>query len=132
MRLNLLLTLTSQKIPTFLLLTLFYVLQLKSDEQFKNCLDKEQTRPVGGNLTGLYDSIVTFANGHPDETNFCCDINLKCEVMASPTLCPNLVPPRTFNQCGSINNSKFCASYGAGPLHGGLCGGIVGNANSID
>jgi len=125
------LTLTGQKISTFFLPILFNTFQLKGNDQFKECLDKEQTNPPGANLTGMYDTINSFGNKQPDKTNFCCDMLLKCEVMSSPTECPFLNPPRIFIQCDSINNSKSCIAYGASPLPSGLCGGISGNANPI-
>src|SRR5438128_1723169 len=132
MKLNLPLTLTSQKISIFLLLILFNIFQLRSDEQFKECLDKEQTRPPVANLTGMYDAINAFASKYTDKTNFCCDILLKCELMSSQTQCPNLFPPRIYTQCDSINNAKFCISYGSSSLPGNVCGGILGNANPIN
>jgi len=124
--------LTLARISTFLLLILFNTFQLKSDEQFKACLDKEQTRPAGANFTGMYDTINAFGRKYPDKTNFCCDTLQKCELMPSPILCDNLVSPRIFTQCVTINNAKFCISFGSSSLPGGVCGGILGEANPID
>jgi hypothetical protein len=115
--------LTSQKTSTFLLSILLNTLQLKGDDQFKSCLDTEQTNPPGANFTGMYDTINNFAIKQPDKTHFCCDIRLNCGVMTSPAECPFLSPPRIFIQCNSINS--------ASPLPSGLCGGILGNANPI-
>src|SRR6266498_810952 len=116
MKLNLSLILTSQKITIFLLSILFNIFQLKGDEQFKSCLDKEQTKPAGANLTGMYDAINNFGSKQPDKTYFCCDVLLRCDVMSTPTECPGFAPPRIFTQCSSIKNSKFCIAYGASPL----------------
>src|SRR6266516_3135721 len=118
--------------PVLLLLTLLNTSPMRGGEQFKKCLDNDQTRPAGGNLTGLYDVINAFASKQSDQTNFCCDSSLKCDLMSSPTQCPNLVPPRIFTQCNSVNNAKFCIAYGSSSLPSGLCGGILGNANSTD
>src|SRR4051794_23560335 len=105
-RLNLPLTLTSQKISTFLLSILFNTFQLKGDVQFKRCLDTEQTYTPGANLTGLYDAVNSFGNKQPDKTRFCCNESLKCGVMPSPTECAFLYTPRIFIECDSIYNSK--------------------------
>ena len=108
MKLNLPLILTSQKILTFLLSMLFNTFQLKGDDQFKECLNTEQTHSPGANLTGMYETINSFGSQQPDKTHFCCDILLKCGVMSSPGECPFLFPPRIFIQCDSgIFNSTF-------------------------
>src|SRR4051812_27791730 len=129
MKLNLL---TSQKISTFLLSILFYTFQLKCDEQFKQCLDAEQTNSSGFDLAKMYETIKNFSSNLPDKTNFCCDVLLKCGVMTTPTECGFLVTPRKFVQCDTIGNSKSCIAYGASSLPSALCGGILGNANPIN
>jgi hypothetical protein len=123
--------LTSKKTSIFLLSILLNTLQLKGDEQFKKCLDIEQTQAPGANRTGMYDAIKSFAIEQPDKTNICCDILLNCRVMTSPTECPFLNPPRIFIQCNSINSSKSCVAFGSSTSPSGLCGGILGNANPI-
>ena len=99
--------LTIQKIFTFLLPILLCTYELKGDDQFKKCLDTDQTNPPGANFTGMYDTVNSFGSKQPDKTYFCCDILQKCGVMSSPTECPFLSPPRIFVQCDSISSGSL-------------------------
>src|SRR6185295_17721600 len=89
---------------------------------------------VNRDLNGLYGDIVTFANANniTDGRYLCCNVEKTCDFMEPQTRCYNVTYQRSWLQCTSINNSKFCASYGFSTLPGGLCGGILGDNNSTD